>query len=219
MKFAIAFLILSAATLRLGAQQEEQAADPNTVFRLALRKIEQDFVNGMRQNAAKAVAVQLYQIGEMRSDWSPFSWAPEGTIFTIQEDGDERAYTVLKAENAIIKKEVIQMWAETVLPEQSHPFAICMPTPGFAIRFLNSSGETIHATTICIKCQSAAVEFPRYSGRIGFDPKAMERLLKEAGFSSDDLKAEAGAGQPATASDSKLDGNQKTQPESEPGPR
>lgn len=220
MKLALTIVLLGAAVFRLSAEEATQAPDPDTVFRLALQKIEHDFVAGMRQLTAKAAEVRVYRIGELKPDWGPFSTAPEGTVFTMQADGDDLAYTVLKAVAPITKEEVIRLWAQTVLPGQPHPFAMCMPTPGFAIRFLDSNGKSIYSTAICLKCQSASMEFPRYSERIGFDPKAMERLLKEAGFSSEDLKAAQGvAPQSATRSESDSEGGDKPQPESGPRPR
>lgn len=186
MKCATAILVMSAAILRLDAQEAEQKPHPDTVFRLALREIEQDFVAGMRKLAAKASTVRIYRIGALKADLDPFTDSDGETMFRDQEG----AYPVLKAGDPITNKEVILSWAETILPKESHPFAVCAPSPGFAVRFLDSDGATVYSTTICLRCQSAAMIYPMYSSRIGFDLKAMKRLLTAAGFSAADLKAE-----------------------------
>ncbi len=188
MKLAIIILILIAPLMRMGAQEKAPAPHPDAVFRLALQEIESDFVAGMRQLAAKAAVVRVYRLGGLKEDLNPFSFNLDDTLFRVKEG----AYTILKAGNKITSKEVIRSWAEAVLPKESHPFAMCAPSPGFAVMFLDSDGVTVYATTICLKCQSTAMDFPMYSSRMGFDLKAMERLLTAAGFSTTELKVEQG---------------------------
>jgi len=182
MKCAIVIIFMSVAVMRLGAQEKEEP-HPDTAFRQAVQKIEHDFVTGMRQLASKATSVQVYQIGDLKPNLDPFTDGSAKALFKVQEG----AYTILKTVDKIKNRETIRLWAEAVLPTESHPFAVCVPSPGFAVRFVDADGTTVYSTAICLKCQSAAMKFPRYSSRIGFDPKAMKRLLTVAGFSTAEL--------------------------------
>ena len=67
-----------------------------------------------------------------------------------------------------------------------------------------------------MKCQSSVLEFPRYSGRIGIDITELRKLIRMAGLDGEKPKSEqGGAVQPATAPESKSEGDSKPKLESE----
>jgi hypothetical protein len=182
--------LLFVLTCAAFAEEQDIARHPDSEFRKALEKLEEGYINGMRALAEKSVAVRIYQIDSDPSEIDPFGTYPEDRFLVFPTPDEGCVYQVRMSSDLEGDREKIKAWAHAVLPPGNHAFAMCMPTPGFAIKFLDDKGATIYQTTICLKCNSAAMEFPRYSDRIGLDVDLIKGLLKDQGFHPQEGNAE-----------------------------
>ena len=215
MKTLPLFQLLILGTCALAAEEQEMYRHPSTKFYKALDKLEDDYIAGMRTLAEKAAEARIYQIDPNPSEADLLRAYPENEFFVFSTTGGKSVYHVQKTSDAEKDPEKIVAWARAVLPPEDHALAMCVPTPGFAIRFLNGDGSTIYETTICLECHSAAMEFPRYSARIGIDVERMKNLLKDQGFNFEESNTEVDGGQPDTRPESESKGSDKPQPESD----
>ena len=207
--------LLILGTCALAAEEHEMDRHPTAKFHKALDKLEDDYITGMRMLAEKAAEARIYQIDPNPSEADLLRDYPENEFFVFSTTGGKSVYQVQKTSDPEEDPEKIVAWARAVLPPEDHALDMCVPTPGFAIRFLNSDGSTIYQTTICLECHSAAMEFPRYSGRIGIDVERMKNLLKDQGFNPEESNTEVDGGKPDTRPESEPQGSDKPQPESE----
>ena len=212
----ISIILIWLLIIPAAADEKPATEDPDTAFRNGLRVLERRYVTSMRELAENAQKIRIVCIGDEIEDSDPFADYPTGKFFQIQEGGRQRIFKVTASFELAGDLKPIRRWAGAVLPVESHPFAVCVPTPGFAVRFFDGRGRSIYASTICMKCQSSALEFPRYSGRIGIDITEVRKLIRMAGLDGEKPKSEqGGADQPATAPESKSEGDSKPKLESE----
>ncbi len=166
--------------------EEEQGIDrhPDEEFTEALGKLEEAYINGMRALAEKSVSVRIFQIDPKRLplETDPFA------ATTYSEDRflffEDAVYQIRKASDSVGERENVMAWAHAIFPTENHAVAMCMPTPGFAVKFLDGKGSTIYQTTICLKCSFVEIRFPlyHYSNRIGIDVALIGNLLEDQGF-------------------------------------
>ena len=74
------------------------------------------------------------------------------------------------------------MLVNAILPKKPKPFAMSIPTPSYAIRFLDAKGELIYETSLCLDEHYIQMVYPRYLGRVGIDAKIVRQFLTKYGL-------------------------------------
>lgn len=157
---------------------------PEIAFMNGLARIEREYISSLRKASEKAATIQVFRITPRFGELGPFNEVqPEG--FEISSGGKAGVYPVLKASEVIDDKNLIQIWARAVLPEENLPVSLCTPSLGYAVRFTDANGEKIYASTICLECHIAPINFPRYSGIIGVSVETIGKLLELSGFKAE----------------------------------
>ncbi len=167
---------------------EEPELGPEVAFFKGLQKLEQQYINAMREKALKAASVEVLQIGGKRTETNLLESVDKNVFFTIDEDESTYKLLILQSGKTAKKPAEIKAWADAVLPAEEQPFAMCIPDYGFGVRFLDPEGREIYSTRICLKCSSSDVSYPRYNSRLGFDPKVVRQLIKNSGLTVPDQK-------------------------------
>ena len=175
-RFPFLFIgVFFAADFRLNA---DTAAEVE--FFSSLQEIEAKYVKSIRNSLTKAIRVEIYRIDpEFKTNNDPFG--KDTSNFRIRGRDDEIEYEILKRFESLEKPDQILVWSELILPREELAFAMCVPHPGFAIRFFGAGDAILYETTICLKCHSATMNYPKYESRIGIDAPKITGLLLEMG--------------------------------------